>query len=137
MNAFLLILQVLLAAHTAMGAVWKLSHSAEQTMPSLKAIPDPAWLGMAGLELLCALALVIPAVYRPLRLLVPIAASFVALEMLTYTGLHLFSGDGSLGPVIYWITVALICGFIAFKRLASDPGQSSTSQAATRKELSL
>jgi hypothetical protein len=39
MNILLWILQILLALHTAMGAVWKFSHSAEQTMPSLKAIP--------------------------------------------------------------------------------------------------
>ena len=42
-NVVLWILQVLLALHTAMGAVWKFSNS-EQTVPSLQAIPHGAWL---------------------------------------------------------------------------------------------
>ena len=31
MNIFLWVLQIILALHTAVGAVWKFSHSAEQT----------------------------------------------------------------------------------------------------------
>ncbi|MBL9038941.1 MAG: hypothetical protein JNG84_10530, partial [Archangium sp.] len=59
MNIFLWILQVLLALHTTMGAVWKFSNS-EQTTPSLKAIPHAVWLGMSGIEILCSVALVLP-----------------------------------------------------------------------------
>lgn len=33
-------LQILIAIHTAIGAVWKFSNSPEQTMPSLSAIPQ-------------------------------------------------------------------------------------------------
>ncbi len=53
MNIALWILQVLLALHTAMGAVWKLSHS-EQTVASLSALPHALWLGLSGLEVLAA-----------------------------------------------------------------------------------
>jgi hypothetical protein len=42
MNILLWVLQILLALHTTMGAVWKFSHS-EQTVPSLKAIPHGVW----------------------------------------------------------------------------------------------
>lgn len=92
MNILLWVLQVLLALHTAMGAVWKFSHSAEQTMPSLKAIPQGVWLSMSGLELLAGLCLILPAFYKPLAVVAPIAAVFVVAEMLLFTGVHFYAG---------------------------------------------
>ena len=121
MNILIWILQILLALHTAVGAVWKFSHSAEQTMPSLKAIPQGVWLGMSGLELLCALALILPAIYKPLGILAPIAAVYIAAEMLLFCGLHIRSGDANFGPMIYWLVVAAICAFIAYGRFVLKP----------------
>jgi hypothetical protein len=120
MNILLWVLQVLLAVHTAIGAVWKFSNPA-QTVPSLKAIPDGVWLGMSVLELLCALALILPAFSKSLGMLVPIAAAFIAAEMLLFTGLHLYSGEAGYGPVIYWLVVAAVCAFIAYGRLVLKP----------------
>ena len=117
MNILLWILQILLALHTAMGAVWKFSHSAEQTMPSLKAIPQSVWLGMSVVELLCAVALLLPAVHKPLGILAPIAALVIAAEMLLFTALQLSSGNGNAGSIVYWLVVAAVCGFIAYGRL--------------------
>ncbi|GMV90619.1 MAG: hypothetical protein AMXMBFR82_03970 [Candidatus Hydrogenedentota bacterium] len=116
MNVFLWVLQILLALHTAMGAVWKFSHSAEQTMPSLKAIPQGVWLSMSAVELLCAAALIVPAFYKPLAMLAPIAALAIAAEMLLFTAMHLYSGARDFEPIIYWLVVAVLCGFIAYGR---------------------
>lgn len=121
MNIFLWVLQVLLALHTAIGAVWKFSHSAEQTMPTLKAIPHGAWLSMSVLELFVSLALILPAFYKPLAVLIPIAALCIAAEMLLFTVLHLSSGDSNPGPIIYWLTVAVVCAFIAYGRFVLKP----------------
>ncbi len=121
MNILLWVLQVLLALHTVMGAVWKFSHSAEQTMPSLKAIPQPVWLGMSGLEIVVGVCLILPAIYKPLGILAPIAALVIVGEMLLFTGLHFAAGDTSIGPVTYWLVVAAICGFIAYGRLVLSP----------------
>lgn len=120
MNITLWILQILLAAHTAVGAVWKLSNS-EQTVPSLSALPHGAWLGMSGVELLCALGLVLPLLYRPAAPLVPIAAVVIAAEMLLFCALHLASGDRNSGPMIYWLVVAAVCAFIAYGRFVLKP----------------
>lgn len=98
MNVLLWILQVLLALHTAVGAVWKWSNS-EHTMPSLGAIPHGVWLGMSVLELLCVIALIVPAFSKRLAILAPIAATFVAAEMLFFSGVHLASGSTSNGQV--------------------------------------
>lgn len=121
MNILLSLLQILLAVHTAIGAVWKFSHTPEQTMPSLAAIPNAVWLGMSVLELLCAVALILPLFDKRLAKWVPVAAIYVAAEMLLFTGLHLVSGDGGFGPVVYWLVVAALSAFIAYGRSAREP----------------
>jgi len=117
MNIFLWILQILMALHTLMGAVWKFSNSVEKTMPSLKAIPNGMWLAMGGIEILASIALIIPLFYKPLAFVAPVAAICIAVEMLIFTALHYLSGDSTIGPIIYWIAVAVICAFIAYGRL--------------------
>ena len=121
MNIILWVLQILLALHTVIGAVWKFSHSAEQTMPSLKAIPHGIWLAMIVFELLCSLGLILPAFNKPLAILAPIAAACIAAEMLLFSGLHIYSGDANYGPLIYWLVVAALCVFIAYGRFVLKP----------------
>jgi hypothetical protein len=121
MNLVLWILQILLALHTAVGAVWKFSHSPEQTMPSLKAIPPGVWLAMSSLELLCSLGLLLPAISKPLAILAPLAALFIFAEMLLFSGLHAYSPSAAYGPLVYWFVVAAICAFIAYGRLVLKP----------------
>ena len=120
MNILLRVLQILLALHTVVGAVWKFSNS-EQTVPSLKAIPHGVWLAMSVFELLCGLGLILPALNRRLALLAPIAAACIAAEMLVFSGLHIYSGEANYGPMVYWLVVAAICAFIAYGRLVLKP----------------
>jgi hypothetical protein len=120
-NIFLWVLQGLLALHTLMGAVWKFKTTAEQTMPSLKAIPAGVWTGLGVFEILCAIALVLPAIYRPLGFLAPAAAIAIALVMVAYCVLHMQSGTEGFGPMIYWSVVAAICLVIAYGRLVLSP----------------
>jgi hypothetical protein len=117
MNILLWVLQTLLALHTAVGAFWKFSNSA-QAVPSLSAIPHGVWLAMSAIELLCGAALVLPAVSASLAVLAPIAAACIAGEMLIFCGLHVASGAGSPGQLIYWLVVAAVCVFITWGRLA-------------------
>jgi hypothetical protein len=121
MNILLWILQVLLAVHTAIGAVWKFSNSAEQTMPSLGAIPNGAWLAMSVIELLCAVGLILPAFNKSSGFLAPVAAVLIAAEMLLFSILHIYSGDVNYGPMAYWLVVAAVCAFIAYGRFVLRP----------------
>lgn len=121
MNIFLWIMQILLALHTVIGALWKFSNSAEQTMPSLAAIPFGAWLGLALFELVCAFCLVFPALKKGLGALIPLGAIGIALEMLFFCGLHLKSGYPSNGPLFYWLVVALVSASIAYGRFLKRP----------------
>lgn len=121
MNIFLWILQGLLALHTLAGAVWKFSKTAEQTMPSLGVIPQPIWLAMSVLEMICAIALILPALNPSFSKLVPIAAIVIAGEMLAFCAIHVVSGNAAnLGPMVYWLVVAVLCSFIAYGRLTGS-----------------
>lgn len=120
MNIFLWVLQVLLAAHTAIGAVWKLSNP-EQTVPSLSAIPHPVWVGLSVVEVVCAVGLILPVVVKSQGITVPVAAAVIAAEMLAYCGLHMASGESDPGSVTYWLVVAAICVFLAWARFALRP----------------
>jgi len=120
MNILLWGLQILLALHTVIGAVWKFSNS-EQAVPSLNAIPHGVWMAMSAFEVLCSLGLILPAFNRSLGILAPVAAICIAAEMLLFCGLHLYSGDANYGPMIYWLVVAALCAFIAYGRLVLKP----------------
>ena len=120
MNVFLSFLQILLALHTAVGAIWKSSNS-EHTLPSLGAIPHSLWQSMTVLELLCAAGLVAPLFDKRTAILAPISAGFVVAEMLLFSGVHLASGSTNFGPVIYWLVVAAVAAFIVYGRLVLKP----------------
>jgi len=115
MNIPLWILQILLAAHTFIGAIWKFFAS-EQTVPALSAIPHGVWLAMGVFELLCALGLILPALSKPLARLAPIAALCIAGEMLLFSALYFYSGDPDFGHLLYWLVVAALCLFIGYFR---------------------
>ncbi len=120
MNILLWVLQILLALHTVMGAVWKLSNS-EQMVDSLKAVPHGVWQLLIVIELLCAVALIIPVFAKKFGKLVPIAALVIAGEMALFCIVHLTSGEADNHPMIYWLVVAAICIFIAFGRSKLNP----------------
>lgn len=121
MNITLWVLQILMALHTLIGAIWKFSHSAEQTMPSLKSIPQSIWLGMSVLEVACAFGLLLPALNKSLGLSAPIAACVILAEMLAFCVLHRLSGATDLGPLAYWVVVAAVCALIAYGRFVLRP----------------
>lgn len=123
MHILLWVLQIVLAVHTTIGALWKFSNSAAQTMPSLGAISQDVWFAMSIIELLCAVALVLPAFSKSAGFLAPIAALIIAAEMLLFCVLHASSGDFSFGPLVYWFIVADICLFIAWGRFTLKPFQ--------------
>lgn len=121
MNIFIWIIQVLLAIHTAIGAVWKFSTTAEQTMPSFSKIPHWLWLTMGGIELLCAIGLLLPLISKNFAQYAPIAAIIIALQMALFCGLHFFSGEANSSPMIYWLIVLCICAFVAYGRVYLRP----------------
>lgn len=121
MNATLWVLQGLLAVHTLMGALWKFSKGPAETMPSLATLSPTAWMGLSGLEILCAIGLLLPAIYRPSGILVPVAAALIVVEMLLFCVLHVGAGAADYGPMIYWLGVAALSSFVAHGRFVLSP----------------
>ena len=122
MNILLWILQILLSLHTIIGAVWKFSNPG-QTVESLNVIPYGVWLVIIVIELMCSLGLILAAFNKTLGKLVPVAAVCIAVEMLFFSGLHVYSGDANYNPMIYWLVVAAISMFIAYGRIVLKPIQ--------------
>lgn len=122
MNVLLWILQTLLALHTVMGAVWKFRNPAEKAIPTLAAIPHTVWLGISVLEIIAAIALVLPVFKRSEFAMFPVyGAIYIAVVMVTYCGVHLASGSKEYAPLIYWLVVAGLCAFIAYGRMRLKP----------------
>jgi hypothetical protein len=121
MNIVLWVFQVLLALHTVMGAVWKLSNPAEKAVPSLKAIPPAVWTGLSVAEVIAAGLLVLPLLSRSLGQLAPLAAIAIAVEMVLFSVVHVRSGETNHSPVVYWLVVAAFCAFIAVGRFVLRP----------------
>lgn len=121
MNVTLWILQVFLALHTIIGAIWKFSNPAKKAIPSLKAIPHSVWISMCIIELVLSLCLILPAFNKSLGILTPIAGACIAAEMLIFCTVHLVSRETNHSPIIYWSVVAAICAFIAYGRFVLSP----------------
>ena len=90
-------------------------------MPSLKAIPQGGWFALAGIELLCALCLLLPALYKPAGVYVPAGAIGIALIMLAFCAIELFSGNANMSSITYWLVVVVVCAFIVYGRLVLRP----------------
>jgi hypothetical protein len=113
----LAILQVLLAAHTAIGAFWKFQNSAN-VVPSLDIIPFWGWMVICVFELAVAFALVLPLFKKSFEKYVSMAAWFIVIEMLLFCVAHVLTWSSNYGPVYYWLAVAVVAGFVAYKKAA-------------------
>ena len=117
MNMLLSALQILLAMHTAAGALWKLSN-AENTVPSLRSIPHSVWMILIAVELLCAIGLVVPLFEKSRMRLAVISAVVIGAEMLMFSAVHLSAGATGYGEIAYWLVVTAVCAVIVVGRQA-------------------
>lgn len=120
MNILLWIMQITLALHTAMGAVWKFSHS-EETVASLASLPHEVWQALSGIELLCVLGLILPLFMRSKEFLAAFAALVIAGEMVLFSVVHLNSGVTDNSPMYYWLVVAGVSALLAYGRFTGRP----------------
>jgi hypothetical protein len=117
MDTLLLVLQILLALHTLMGAVWKFTNTVE-AVPTLRAMGNAVWRGLGVLELALVALLIVPLFVEGLGVFVAVGAFGVVLEMVFFSALHLRSGAKDHGPMIYWLVVAALAGTLGVIGLA-------------------
>ena len=120
MNIVLWILQTLLALHTFAGALWKFFNP-NGAVPSLRAISHDGWLALSIVEILCSVALLLPAVNKRFAKYPVWAAIIIAVEMGLFIAVHIASGSTENAEIIYWAIVAAIAGFVAYGRLVLKP----------------
>lgn len=86
---------------------------------STEALSRGAWMWVGTLELLCALALVVPAATGRLAVLAPIAGVCLALERLAVAWLHYSYAE--YPPLVVTLLLATFAAFVAYGRLAVRP----------------
>ncbi len=115
MNKVLWTLQVFLAAWTIIGAQYMARHYEDLVNPAmLNSLPYVTWGIMATLEVLFALGLVLPGIFKELPKVTSLAA--IGIAILFLSGPVFFIGYLSLVGALWGIIPALIALFIAYKR---------------------
>ena len=116
MNFLLGIIQGILAVLYVIGGGMKvfLWERISQQVASNKAFSREMWLGIGIFELLCALALVIPAVTDILPILTPIAGACLAVEGIVFAGLHYKYAERS--PMAFSLVLTVLAAFVAYGR---------------------
>lgn len=116
MNIVLWVLQILLALHTLVGALWKFTNTPEQAAPSFVVIPHIVWLALAVIEIAAAVGLALPILNRKHQKTAGIAALVVVAEMIGFTVLHFLSAKDPT-PIVYWLAVAVLGIVVGVGRL--------------------
>lgn len=97
MNTVTWIVQLLLAFVNAAGGAYKIFQFDKlAAMPAIAALPKVVWTTLGGVEVACAVLLVLPALSKSMMRLAVAAALVVALENAGLTGLFI-SKSGWMG----------------------------------------
>ena len=121
MNILLWILQVLAALLYSASGVMKvfMFDKVSRDVPSFGALPRAAWLALGILELVCMVALIMPAALQWYPVLTVIAAAVLAIESLVFVAVH--AKYHEMAPIIMSGALGLLMGFIAYGRLFVKP----------------
>ncbi|PYP62497.1 MAG: hypothetical protein DMD37_09740 [Gemmatimonadetes bacterium] len=121
MNVLLGILQGLLGVLYLVGGGMKVFmwERISQQVASNRAFSREIWMGIGLFELLCAVALVLPAATRTFPILTPIAAIGLAVEGVLFAGLHYKYAERS--PMMFSLVLAALAAFVAYGRFVLTP----------------
>jgi hypothetical protein len=84
-------------------------------VPSFGALPREAWMALGIIELVCAVALIVPAVFRRQPALTVVAATVLAIESLVFIGVHVKYHE--IASIIMSGVLGLLMAFIAYGRM--------------------
>jgi len=119
MNILLWILQILLALWNMMGGVYTVFNYEQLKGAWVNDLPKPAWMAIGILQVLFALALVLPGALGVLPKLTPIAAVYLTINALL--GCMLFAKYAGFPGVLWAVVPAVLAAFVAYGRIALDP----------------
>lgn len=121
MNILLWVLQVLGAVVYGASGVMKvfMFGKVSADVPSFGAMPREVWTTFGVIELVCAVALVVPAALHWKPSLTVVAATVLAIESLVFIWVH--AQYREISPIIMSGLLGLLMAFIAYGRMALRP----------------
>jgi hypothetical protein len=121
MNTLLWVLQVLAALLYGSSGDMKvfLFEKVSVDVRSFGALPRPAWLALGILELVCTVALIVPAAFQWQPGLTVLAATVLSIESLVFIGVHVKYRETA--PIILSGLLGLLMAFVAYGRLVLAP----------------
>jgi hypothetical protein len=121
MNIVLWVLQVLAALLYGASGVMKvfLFDKISGDVPSFGALPRQVWMALGIMELVCAVALVVPGALHWQPRLTVLAAAVLAIESLVFIGVHVKYGE--ITPIVFSAVLGLLMAFIAYGRAVLKP----------------
>jgi hypothetical protein len=121
LNIVLWVLQVLAAMLYGASGVMKvfLFDKISGDVPSFGALPRGVWMGLGILELVCAVALIVPGALHWQPRLTGVAATALAIESLVFIGVHLKYHE--VGSIVFSGVLGLLMAFIAYGRMVLKP----------------
>lgn len=121
MNILLWVLQILAALLYGSSGVMKvfMFDKISQDVPSFAALPRQAWAALGILELVCAVALIVPAATRWHPSLATLAATILAVESLVFIAVHVKYRE--VAATVLSAALGLVLAFIAYGRIELAP----------------
>ena len=121
MNILLWVLQVLTALMYGASGVMKvfIFEKISQDVPSFGALPRDAWTVLGILELVCAVALIVPAAFHWQPALTVAAATVLALESFVFVWVH--AKYRETNAILLSSLLGLVMALIAYGRLVLKP----------------
>lgn len=121
MNILLWVLQILVALLYASSGVMKvfLFDKVSKDVSSFGALPRPVWTALGVLELIGAIALILPGVLHSGTNLTIATATVLCIESLLFIWVHMKYAEKT--PIIMSSVLGIIMAFIAYGRFALAP----------------
>jgi uncharacterized membrane protein YphA (DoxX/SURF4 family) len=121
MNILLWVLQILAALLYLSSGVMKvfMFDKISGDVPSFGALPRRVWTALGILELICAVGLIVPSVFRWHPILTVIAAAALALESLVFIGVHIKYRE--ISSIVMSLVLGIVVAFIAYGRMFLQP----------------
>ena len=121
MNILLWVLQVLAALLYGASGVMKvfMFDKVSEDVPSFGALPREAWKALGILELVCTVALVVPAALHWQPTLTVVAAAILAIESFVFVWVHARYREST--PIILSCVLGLLMAFIVYGRMVLKP----------------
>jgi len=124
MNAFLWILQAVLALLYVAGGAYKVFRFEDVAdQPWYGALPRGGWGALGVIEMLGAVLLVAPAAVKRMQGLTPLAAAALAVESLALAGVYARYSLAltAANPLVWCVAMGVMAVFVAYGRYSLEP----------------